>query len=234
MKITNPRYLVGKQVFDCNGNTIGTIDKAWRSWDEKHPGWFFGIRPYENVRDAWFRGTTKLVPIYSGYIKGVSESVTLNKSMDQLALLWNKAVPCGVTTWPTDDLIERAVYDKEYSRVGVFFSWVETDNGYQYYGCFIDPYLCDVWKLPHNTLFPLPPDSIHLLKDTITLNRSLDELKKIWQKHSSVKQPRRKSKAGRKKTVKKKKPQKPKNQTTKKQSKKQLKSRTRKKAKKTK
>ena len=37
MKIENPTELVGKEVVDTNGNTIGWIDKTWNSWNQEYP-----------------------------------------------------------------------------------------------------------------------------------------------------------------------------------------------------
>jgi len=34
MKVNNPQELVGKEVVDANGNTIGTMDKCWNSWNQ--------------------------------------------------------------------------------------------------------------------------------------------------------------------------------------------------------
>ena len=44
MKIGKIKNIVGKEVFDVNGNTIGWIDKTWNSWYEEYPGYFFGIK----------------------------------------------------------------------------------------------------------------------------------------------------------------------------------------------
>jgi len=182
MKVNNPHELVGKEVCDVNGNTIGTIDKWWNSWNTEYPGYFFGIRTTENTKDTWFRGTSKLFPIYSDYIKEWGVNITLNKTIDELGRFWNKAVPCGNTTCPTDDLIEKPVFDKNHSRVGTFFGWVESDGTFKNYGCFVDPYLCDAWKVPYNTIMPVPTD-FHYVKDTITLDKTLDELKNYWQQY---------------------------------------------------
>ncbi len=186
MKVSNPHDLVGKEVLDCNGNTIGTIDKYWNSWNNEYPGYFFGIKPTENCRDKWFRGTYKLIPIYSDYIKEWSENVTLNKTMEQLGKFWNKTVPCGTTTCPTDQLEDMAIYDKNYSRVGVFYGWVESDGTYKHYGCFVDPYLCESWKLPYNTIMPLPTNYLYYSKDTIILDKTLDELKEYWKQYYKI------------------------------------------------
>ena len=183
MEITNPTYLVGKTVYDKNGTAIGKIDKTWRSWNEEWPGWFFGIRPNENAKDTWFRGTNKLVPIYSDYIKEAKEHVTLNKSTEELSHFWNRAVPCGETTCPTDELIDKPIYDKNHSRVGTFYAWVESEGTFKNYGCFVDPYLCDNWNMPYNTLMPMPTNYIKHVRDTITLDKTLDELKTYWQKY---------------------------------------------------
>ena len=183
MKIEKPHELIGKEVVDTNGSVIGTIDKTWNSWNIEYPGHFFGIRPTENAKDTWFRGTNKLIPIYSDYIKEYADQITLNKTMDELGKFWNKVVPCGDTTWPTDDLIEKPVYDKNHSRVGTFCGWVESDGTYQNYGVFVDPFICDVWKMPYNTLMPMPTDYITDVKDTISLNRTLDELKEHWKQY---------------------------------------------------
>lgn len=40
MKINKPNELIGKEVHDLNGNTIGTIDKWWNSWNMEYPGYF--------------------------------------------------------------------------------------------------------------------------------------------------------------------------------------------------
>ncbi len=91
MKIENPQGLVGEEVCDTHGDVIGTIDKIWKSWNDEYPGYFFGLKIYENTRDTYFRGTNKLVPIYSDYIREVTdERVTLNKTKDELGRLWNK------------------------------------------------------------------------------------------------------------------------------------------------
>lgn len=180
MKVTNPQELVGKEVYDCNGNTIGRIDKTWKSWNDDYPGWFFGIRPNDSTKDTWFRGTHKLIPIYSDYIRDYTQHVTLNKTTEQLSRFWSRAVHCGTTTCPTDELIEKPVYDRNHSRVGTFYAWVESDGNYKNYGCFIDPYLCDTWNVPFNTIMPMPTNYIVDVKDTITIDKTLDELKEYW------------------------------------------------------
>lgn len=121
MKVCNAYELVGKEVYDCNGNTIGTIDKWWNSWNQEYPGYFFGIKPNENTRDTWFRGTTKLIPIYSDYIKDISQHVTLNKTTEELGRFWNKTIPCGPKFYPTDELVDKPIYDKNHSRVGTLY-----------------------------------------------------------------------------------------------------------------
>ena len=183
MKINKPNELIGKEVHDLNGNTIGIIDKWWNSWNMEYPGYFFGIRPTENTKDAWFRGTTKLIPVYSDYVKDWGEYITLNKTVDQLSKFWNKIIPCGTTTCPTDQLVDMPIFDKDHSRVGTFYGWIESDGTYKQYGCFVDPYLCETWKLPFNTLMPMPIDSITNVSDTITLDKSLQELKDYWQQY---------------------------------------------------
>lgn len=183
MNIQNPKELVGKEVVDVNGNTIGKVDKTWNSWNQEFPGYFFGIRPNQNTKDAHFRGTSKLVPIYSTYIQQVEGQITLNKTIDQLARFWNKTVPCGTKTCPTDFLIDTPIYDKNHSRVGIFYTWVETDGTFKNYGCFVDPYLCETWNTSRNTIMPMPIDYIDYVSDTITLTKTLDELKTYWQQY---------------------------------------------------
>lgn len=182
MKISNPTDIVGKEVLDANGTTIGRIDKFWNSWDGEFPGHFFGIKTNENVRDSYFRGSIRLVPIYSDYIREVGEHITLNKTMDDLSHFWNKTVPCGSRNHPIDELIEKPVYDKNFSRVGTFFTWVESDGSYKNYGLVLDPFLCDTWQKPCNTLMPMPIAYITDVQDTINIDKSLDELKEFWQK----------------------------------------------------
>ena len=183
MMISNPREMIGRQVVDTNGVTIGVIDKVWKSWNEEYPGWFFGVRPNEATRDTWFRGTTKLIPIYSDYIQETTGNVTLNRTAEQLSHFWNKAVPCGNTTHPIDQLIDMPVYDRNHSRVGTFYGWVESDGTYKQYGCFVDPYLCDTWNIPHNTVMPIQPAMVHQVFDTITLDKTLDELRDYWRQY---------------------------------------------------
>ncbi len=183
MKINNPQEFIGKEVTDVNGNTMGYIDKWWNSWNTDYPGYFFGVRPTENSRDTWFRGTSKLIPIYSDYVKEFTHHITLNKTLEDFSRFWNKAFPCGQTTCTTDEITDKTVYDKNHSRVGTFYGWVESDGTFKNYGCFVDPYICDTWKVPHNIIMPMPIDSITNVKDTILLNKTLDELKQYWQKY---------------------------------------------------
>ena len=184
MKINNPKDMIGKQVTDFNGVTIGTVDKVWRSWNEEYPGWFFGVRPNEDVRDQWFRGTTKLIPIYNDYIKDATGHIMLNRTVEQLSRYWNKTVQCCDATYPIDQLMDMPVYDRNHSRVGTFYGWVETDGTYKHYGCFVDPYLCDTWGIPHNAVMPLQPAMVYQVFDTITLDRTLDELREYWRQYS--------------------------------------------------
>ena len=186
MNIQNPNELVGKTVCDTNGNTIGIIDKTWKSWNNQFPGYFFGVRLDDNVRATWFRGTTKLIPIYSEYIREYSQQVYLNFVTEELVRFWNKTVNCGVPhqCWPMDELVEKPVYDKEYHRMGTFFSWVEQGGTYKEYGMFLDPYLCVQWHLPNDTLMPVPTDFLGDIKDTIQLNRTIDEMRTYWQQQN--------------------------------------------------
>ena len=183
MKVNNPHELVGKEVFDADGSPFGWIDKTWNSWNQDFPGWFFGIKPNENTRDAYFRGTYKLYPIYSDYIRETGEHIILNKTIEDLQQYWTKTAPCGPTTCPTDELVDMPVYDKNHSRVGTFFGWVETGGTFQSYGCLVDPYLCETLKIPYNTLMPVPTNYITGVKDTITLDKTLDELKEYWKQY---------------------------------------------------
>ena len=180
MKVNNPHELVGKEVFDANGNPVGWIDKTWNSWNKDYPGWFFGIKQNENTRCTYFRGTYKLIPICSDYVREVGECITLNKTMDELSRFWNKTVPCGPTTSPTDQLVDKPVYDKNHSRIGTLYTWVESGGTPQSYGCSIDPYLSQTWNIPHNTLMPIPTQYIYQVSDAITLDKTLDELREYW------------------------------------------------------
>ena len=186
MRVSNPRELIGRPVTDFNGVTIGVVDKVWKSWNEEYPGWFFGVRPNDDVRDTWFRGTTKLIPIYNDYIKDTAGHVMLNKTVEQLSRYWNRAVPCGDTAHPIDYLMDMPVYDRNHSRVGTFYGWVESQGAYKHYGCFVDPYLCDMWGIPHNAVMPIQPAMVHQVFDTITLDRTLDELRDYWRQYSGI------------------------------------------------
>lgn len=183
MKVSNPQELVGKEVCDSSGNTVGWIDKTWKSWNDNYPGYFYGIKPNENARDTYFRGTRKLIPITSDYIKEVGQGVTLNRTMNELFRLWNKTVLCGPSTCPTDMLLDMPVFDKHHSKVGTLYAWVESDASSKYYGCFVDPYLSETWKIPHNTLMPIPTSYIKEVKDAITLDKTLDELRTYWKQN---------------------------------------------------
>ena len=184
MKIEKPKKMVGKEVYDANGKTIGRIDKVWNSWPQKHTGYFFGIRPNQNARDTCFRGTYKLIPIYSDYIREVGNGcVTLNKTIDWLYHFWNRAVRCGYRICPTDELLDKPVYDKNYSRVGTFLASTESNASSRNYGVIIDPYLCETWKVPQNTLMPIPTNYITNVKDTFCLDKTLDELREYWKQH---------------------------------------------------
>lgn len=200
MRDIKPDELIGKEVYDYQGTAIGVFDKYWGSWKQKDNGYLFGIRPYENVRDAWFRGTNKLIPVYSTYIKEVTDTVTLKKAMNDLSHQWRQAISFGKITWPTDDLMEKGVYDKYGSRVGVFFSWYEDQKNTAYYGCFIDPYLAEQWKYTYNTVLPLKKDYFYSVTDSITLNISVDELKQYWDGYHSEKRTNKKATARKTKT----------------------------------
>jgi hypothetical protein len=79
-------------------------------------------------------------------------------------------------------MVDKTIYDKNYSRVGTIHGWVESDGTFKHYGCLVDPFLCDSWKMQYDTLMPVPPDFFHYIKDTITLDKTLDELKEYWKK----------------------------------------------------
>jgi hypothetical protein len=183
MKINKPYELLGKKVCDTNGNNIGCIDKIWDSWNENYPGFFFGIKPNENIRDSYFRGTYKLIPIYSDYIREVTDCIHLNRTLDELSRYWNKTIPYGETTCSNDKMVEMPVFDKYNSRVGTLYGWLDTDGTYQTYACFVDPYLSQTWNIPNNTLMPIPTQYMKKVTDTITIDKSLDELKEYWKQH---------------------------------------------------
>ena len=186
MEIYKPYELLNKEVYDKNGYSIGIIDKIWNSWNQFHPGPFFGVKLSQNIRDVYFRGTYKLVPIYGYYIEKVNDYVKLNKTIDELNSYWNKTIRCGYSTCTTDDLLDKPVYDKNHSRVGVFFTSVDSVGPSNHYGIYIDPYLCDIWKTPKNTLMPIPTNYITYIDDTITLDKTIEELKKYWKEHFNL------------------------------------------------
>ena len=180
MKIVNPYELVGKEVLDANGNPVGYIDKTWNSWNQEYPGWFFGIKPNENTRNTYFRGTYKLIPVYSDYIRETKEQIILNKTMDQLSRIWNKTIYYGSSTYPTEQLVDKPLYDKNYSKIGIITTWVESDSTVTNYGCIVDPYLSQAWNIPNNTLMPIPIQYIYQISDIVTLDKTLNELRNYW------------------------------------------------------
>jgi len=181
MKVENPKALFGNEVYDMYGKVIGKIDKIWESWNKDYPGYFFGFKTYENTRDNYFRGTNKLIPIYSDYLREVvNNHVTLNKTIDDLSHLWNKIVQCGHSIYPLDQLFEMSVYDKYQSRVGTLCSFVEIDGMMTHFGLLLDPYLYEYWNVPYNTILPIETSYIKYVKDTINLDKTLDELKIYW------------------------------------------------------
>lgn len=180
MKIWNSNELIGKEVFDATGKSVGWVDKTWNSWNEDYPGYFFGIKLNDYVRNTYFRGANKLIPVYNDYIRNVDNTVTLTKTMDELCRYWNKTIPCGPTTYPVEELIEMPVYDKYHSRVGTFTCWVESNGQINNFGVLVDPYICETWNLPHKTTFPIEPYHITQVKTTITLDQALNELKDYW------------------------------------------------------
>lgn len=184
MRINNPENLVGKAVVDTNGKNVGVIDKTYQSWSQDFPGHFFGVKLNTNTRNEFFRGTTKLIPIYSAYIREIGECVNLHMTIDTLCSFWNKAVPCGQSTCPTDEFIETPVFDKTNSRIGTIFSWVEQEGTYKNYGLLLDPYLCNQWKLPYNTIMPIDPNYLTDYKNhTISVDKTLDQLREYWKHH---------------------------------------------------
>ena len=178
------REYIGKQVYDSNGILMGVIDKIWKRWNRNKKT--LGIKIYDNIKDTWFRGTTKLIPIYNDYIKDATGHIMLNRTVEQLSRYWNKTVQCCDATYPIDQLMDMPVYDRNHSRVGTFYGWVETDGTYKHYGCFVDPYLCDTWGIPHNAVMPLQPAMVYQVFDTITLDRTLDELREYWRQYSET------------------------------------------------
>jgi len=181
MKIWNPNDLIGKEVFDTNHQPIGWVDKTWKSWNEEYPGYFFGIKLNDQTRNQYFRGANKLLPVYNEYIRDVTNQVTLNKTLDYFYHYWNMTIPCGPTTFPLEELVEKPVYDKFHSRVGTFCSWVETNGTVHDLGLLLDPYICETWHFPYNTTMPIETNHITFVKDTVNLNVALHDLKEYWQ-----------------------------------------------------
>ena len=135
----------------------------------------------DHIRNTYFRGGNKLIPIYSEHIRNTTNTVTLNKTVDDLTRYWNKTIPCGPTYCPMDELVEMPVFDRYNSRIGTFCTFVETSGNINNFGILLDPYICETWHLPHNTTFPVETNNITMVKDTITLDKALNELKEYWQ-----------------------------------------------------
>ena len=218
MQITKPCELVGKEIYDNQGTLMGRVDKCWSSWNDRKPGWFFGIRTYENVRDTYFRGTEKLIPIESSYIKEVKDVIYLDTVVDELSQYWKDVVNINGYSWPIDWLMEQGIYDKKGSRIGSFFGWVKTKKNYQYYGCLIDPYLSEKENYGKQQLLPIKPAYLAYCSDSVRLNVTLDELKQYWkkQKTGATKKKTTKRKTKKKQVTKSKKKGAPKRKTNKK------------------
>lgn len=188
MNITKPNELIGKQVYDDQGSAVGILDKYWNSWKKQH-GYVFGIRPFENIRDTWFRGTTKLIPFSTEDIKDTIGSITLKKTLNDLSIEWRKAISIGHISYAQDNLMEKGIYDSQGSRVGSFYAWSEKDNTNNYYGCFIDSYLSETWQYPYGTILPLRLEYLNYATDTITLHKTLEELKTYWDNYQKTTKP---------------------------------------------
>lgn len=200
MKITKPIELIGKEIYDKQGKIIGQVDKYWSSWNKTNPGWFFGIRAYENVRDTWFRGTEKLIPIASSHIKEVGDVIYLDTVIDELSRYWKDVVNIKGYSWPLDWMMEKGIYDKAGSRIGTMVGWVKSKKAYEYYGCLIDPYLSEKEKYTTQSVFPIKPGFIDHFSDSVRLNVTFDELKQFWKTQTKMTSPKNKTTTTKKKT----------------------------------
>ncbi len=171
--------LIGREVYDPTGVLIGVVDKIWKIKDGSE---CIGVRGYENIRDTWFRGTTKLIPITLDKIKDAGDSIIVKDRLEELSKKWRRVAPCGETNWPIDDLIERVICDKDNRRIGILLGWLEDKNGLKQYSCLLDPFICEEFDLPFDTLHPIPIKSLQLIRDTIKLNETLDNLINTWRK----------------------------------------------------
>ena len=183
MRIAKPYGLLEKEVYDRDGKAIGIIDKVWNSWNELNPGPFFGVKLNQIVKSTYFRGTNKLITIYGNNISQIDNHVKISKSIDELYCNWNKIIHCGFSICTTDELLEKPVYDKNNSRLGTFFSSVENYGPSKHLGIYIDPYLSEKWKTPQNTLMPIPSNIISYVEETITLDKTIEDLKIYWKEH---------------------------------------------------
>lgn len=171
---------IGKQVYDSNGILIGVVDKVWKRWNKNKKS--LGVKIHENIRDTMFRGTTKLIPIPEEILQKNTEVITLNKTVDYLSKLWIQTVIHNLAS--NDEMIEKVVYDKNLSRIGVISSWIESKGELKQYECILDPYICDKYNLSYNILYPIPLEYLNYMRDTIMLNKTFNQLKKLW-KHNN-------------------------------------------------
>lgn len=70
--------------------------------------------------------------------------------------------------------------------MNVFFAWVENDGALKDGGCMIDPFLTESLNLSDNTMMPMPTTYIFAVKDTIVLDKTLDELKQYWKQSYNI------------------------------------------------
>lgn len=180
MEIRKPEEIKGKTVYDKNNNKVGNIDETWHGW--KNFTGFFTVTPDSATRENYFPESTKPLPIHNQHISNITENVTLNKTIDELSRFWNSEIRCGSTTCKPWDVMDKPVYDRNDTKLGTLDICVEESGKCSTFGLRPDPSITTDLDLgmPTMGLLPLEPSHVSNVTDTITLNKTRDELINYW------------------------------------------------------
>jgi len=178
MEIRNPEEIKGKIVYDRNNNKLGTVEEAWHGW--KNFTGFFTVRPDSTVRGDYFHGSDKPLPLHNNHISNITENITLNKTIEELSRFWNLEIRCGPRTCRPWDVMDKPVCDRNGTKLGVLCTCVEEAGRCSAFGMRPDPSITTELGISTTALLPVEPSYVSNVTDTITLNKTRDELIDYW------------------------------------------------------
>jgi sporulation protein YlmC with PRC-barrel domain len=176
-----PEELMEKTVFDKNQLKLGVVHGIEQPPSVK-PNYVLKMGLYPEVIEEYGGRFSSIVPVPTNEISTLEDTIVLGKSIEELSGAWSNTTTIGNETYMLEELTEKPVFDRNYIKLGTIreFTRDPVTKSYNTFKVELDPIITEKYVKDVPSIVPVDIYNISWVKDTVILNKSVQELGRFW------------------------------------------------------